>query len=169
MNPRPYWPITTFGLGYCRPFPGTWGSIPTVVIAGVLLFLNLGPNQSPWVYYPVLVGILVFFSAACVVQGDRAEARFGKKDPSQVVADETAGQAIPLLWIPASALNTNLHIAATLISAFVLFRLCDIIKPWPIRVVQRVPGGWGILIDDLMAGLLAWLILVAGIFVLASR
>lgn len=166
MSPRPFWPITTFGLGYCRPFPGTWGSIPTVVIAAFLMFTNLGPYQAPWAYYSTLVAILIFFSGACVIQGDRAEAKFGKKDPSQVVADETAGQAIPLLWLPQFALDTPIHMASTLFAAFVLFRLCDIIKPWPIRAVQSVPGGWGILIDDLLAGLLAWVVLLVALMMI---
>ncbi len=165
MKSQPLWPITTFGLGYCRPFPGTWGSIPTVLVAATLIALGQGPHQSPLIYLPVMLAILIFFSAACIMQGDRAEARFGKKDPSQVVADETAGQAIPLLWLPSVAFDKPLHAAATLFAAFVLFRLCDIIKPWPIRTVQRVPGGWGILIDDLMAGLLAWGLLYVGLVI----
>lgn len=165
MNPRPLWPITTFGLGYCRPFPGTWGSIPTVLLAASLLCAKLGPHQTPWLYNTLLMAVLIFFSAACIIQGDRAEARFGKKDPSQVVADETAGQVIPLLCLPAAAFETPLRASATLFAAFVLFRICDILKPWPIRAAQKVPGGWGILIDDLLAGLLAWLILLIGVHV----
>ncbi|MBU6412550.1 MAG: phosphatidylglycerophosphatase A [Planctomycetes bacterium] len=168
MKSQPLWPITTFGLGYCRPFPGTWGSIPTVLIAAALIGLGHGPQQSPYLYVPVMLGVLIFFSAACVVQGDRAEARFGKKDPSQVVADETAGQAIPLLWLPAAAIATPFQIAGSLFAAFVLFRLCDIIKPWPIRSVQSVPGGWGILVDDLLAGLLAAGLLWIGFFITGS-
>jgi phosphatidylglycerophosphatase A len=168
MTSKPLWPITTFGLGYCRPFPGTWGSIPTVVIAAALIAGGFGPHQFPWLYHPTLAAILIFFSGACVIQGDRAEAKFGKKDPSQVVADETAGQALPLLWIPAHGLDTPLQAASTLLAAFVLFRLCDIIKPWPIRAVQKVPGGWGILIDDLLAGLLAWALLLIGLYALAA-
>jgi phosphatidylglycerophosphatase A len=89
------------------------------------------------------------------VQGDRAEVCFFKKDPSQVVADETAGQCLPLMFLPASAFATVGQAAFTIAWAFICFRLLDIVKPWPARGLQRVPGGWGILIDDLFAGVYA--------------
>src|SRR5690606_9857230 len=93
----------------------------------------------------------------CVTQGDRAEARFLKKDPSQVVADETAGQAVTLMFIPPMA-GAGAAAAFSLIFAFLAFRLLDIVKPWPARQIQRIPGGWGVVLDDLAAGVYAGLI-----------
>jgi phosphatidylglycerophosphatase A len=107
----------------------------------------------------VLLAVLVIFSVACVVQGDAAEARFLKKDPSQAVADETAGQCIPLLGVPLLYGSLG-HAAAVLSIAFVGFRLMDIIKPWPARGLQSAPSGWGILLDDLFAGVYALLIVI---------
>lgn len=147
--------ITTFGLGSMRPAPGTWGSLPPVAAATLLLTLGHGPEQSRWLFDGVQAAFLLIFSIACVMQGDRAEAHFGRKDPGNVVADETAGQSLALIFLPAAAFADPMRSAFTLATAFLAFRLLDIVKPWPARGLQRVPGGWGILIDDLIAGLYA--------------
>ncbi len=149
--------ITVFGLGFMRPASGTWGSTPPVLIAGALIALGFAPGTSTTstlVYHAVLALLFVTFAGACVVQGDRAEARFGH-DPSEVVADEVAGQCIALLALPAAALATPIKAALTLATSFLAFRVLDIVKPWPARQLQRVPSGWGILLDDLFAGLFA--------------
>ncbi len=154
--------VTTFGLGLMRPASGTWGSMPTVAIAGVLMLSGLRPCGdgvlASVVYHGVLVAVLLVFSWACIAFGDGAEVFFGKKDPGSVVADETAGQTIPLLALPAMATGTFWHLVFTLALAFVAFRVCDIVKAWPARGWQRYPGGWGILIDDLVAGVQALVI-----------
>lgn len=147
--------ITTFGLGHMRPASGTWGSMPPVALAAVLMLAGLGPLDTPLAYYGVLALTFVVFCWACVAHGDRAEARFGGKDPSEVVADETAGMTIPLIAIPWAGLETWPKTFATLALCFVAFRVMDIIKPPPARGLQRIPGGWGILIDDLLAGVYA--------------
>lgn len=147
--------ITVFGLGHMRPAPGTWGSLPPVFVAAALLVLGLGQATHPVLYSGILGGVLFAFSLACIVQGDRAEAVFGKKDPSEAVADETAGQALALIWLPRVAGDSPMAAAFTLGLSFFAFRLFDIVKPWPARGLQRIPGGWGILIDDLFAGLYA--------------
>lgn len=164
MPPRPLRFITTFGLGHMRPASGTWGSLPPVFVAGMLLAFHAGPDAQPWVYYLVLAAILVVFSAACVIDGDAAEARFGEKDPSQVVADETAGQCLPLLAILPTSVDTPAHAAMFVAIAFFAFRILDIIKPPPAKGWQRIPGGWGILVDDLVAGLYA-----AAVVIVAQR
>ncbi|MFO0835009.1 MAG: phosphatidylglycerophosphatase A [Phycisphaerales bacterium] len=149
--------ITVFGLGFMRPASGTWGSMPPVLIAGALIALGFAPGASATssvIYHAVLALLFVIFAGACVAQGDRAEARFGH-DPSEVVADEVAGQCIALAALPAGALATPMKAALTLATAFLAFRLLDIVKPWPARQLQRVPSGWGILLDDLFAGLYA--------------
>jgi phosphatidylglycerophosphatase A len=153
--------ITTFGLGHMRPASGTWGSLPPVAVAGALMLVGLGPDEAPWIFRGVLSVILVVFCWVCIRDAEAAEARYGRKDPSQVVADETAGQCIPLMMIPAAVMSSPLLAAAALLYAFLAFRVLDIIKPWPAFMLQRVPGGWGILLDDLFAGFYAGLLLLA--------
>jgi phosphatidylglycerophosphatase A len=156
------WMVTVFGLGYLRPAPGTWGSLPSVVIAAALIAAGAGPAGKACVYWAVLGAITLIFTAACVALGDKAEARFWKKDPSQVVADETAGQAVTLLFLPPAAAATSRPglAACWLLAAFLAFRAMDIIKPWPARQIQSVPGGWGVVLDDLVAGVYAGLIVL---------
>lgn len=152
--------ITVFGLGFMRPASGTWGSMPPVILAAALIALGFAPGTSTThtlVYHAWLAIVFVVFAGACVVQGDRAEARFGQ-DPSEVVADEVAGQCIALAALPSAALATPTKTALTLAAAFLAFRLLDIVKPWPARQLQRVPAGWGILLDDLFAGFYAMIV-----------
>jgi phosphatidylglycerophosphatase A len=104
--------------------------------------------------------IILVFSAACLLQADRAEARFNRKDPGQVVADEMAGMALTLLMLPAAGMVTGVRAAFTLVFAFLAFRIMDIVKPWPAGAMQRIPGGWGILLDDLAAGLYAGVLIL---------
>lgn len=150
--------VTVFGLGYLRPAPGTWGSLPSVALAAVLIAAGVGPASHPWLYLLVLAVVTVVFTLACVVLGDRAEARFWKKDPSQVVADETAGQALTLMFLPAAATVGAGRASFAVICGFLAFRLMDIVKPWPARQIQRIPTGWGVVLDDLVAGVYAGLI-----------
>lgn len=152
--------VTVFGLGFMRPASGTWGSMPPVFLAAALIALGYAPGTSSsntLVYHAALSLVFVIFAGACVVQGDRAEARFGH-DPSEVVADEVAGQCIALAALPTAALATPMKTVFTLAAAFIAFRLLDIVKPWPARQLQRVPGGWGILLDDLFAGFYAMIV-----------
>ena len=138
--------VTTFGLGFMRPASGTWGSMPTVVIAGLLLALGQVPvwgTLAWWIYHGALLAVFLIFSAACVQFGSAAEVRFGKKDPGQVVADETAGQCLPLMFLPAHAFDSPFRAA---------------IKPWPAYGLQRLAAGWGVLMDDIAAGIQAAII-----------
>lgn len=155
QTPLSFHLITTFGLGFRRPASGTWGSVPPVALALLLMLTGFGPRESFAAYYGSLVIVLVAFCWACIAHGDLAEVRFGEKDPSEVVADETAGQCIPLLAIPWAGLADWPRTIATLAFCFIAFRVMDIWKPPPARGLQRIPGGWGILIDDLVAGVYA--------------
>ncbi len=153
--------LTTHGLGHLRPASGTWGSIPPVVIAMVMIMAGLTAESSPytWVYYLVMSLIVIVYSAFCVVLGHEAEAKWGK-DPSEVVADETAGQAVTLLFVPFGMCACPLSTIGVMALAFVLFRLFDIFKPWPAGAMQRISGGWGILLDDLIAGAMAGILML---------
>lgn len=153
--------LTTFRLGHLRPFPGTWGSMPTAAVAWLMLLAGLGPatgDGASWLYHLVLLAILVVFTAACILFGDIAEAVW-RKDPSQVVADETAGMCLPLLFLPAWTVDTAWEATAVVIAAFVLFRAFDIVKPWPAGRLQSLPAGWGIVVDDLVAGAMALVVM----------
>ena len=156
--------LTVFGLGHMRIASGTWGSMPAVGLALGLVFV-LGQRELTTFEHVVisvsiaLVGLL--FAIACVRFGQEGEQAFGKKDPRQIVADEMAGQSLALLALPWRALNNssdwwwNLTLAAT---AFLAFRILDIIKPPPAYKIQKLKGGWGVLADDLVAGFYALII-----------
>jgi len=144
------WMTTGMGLGLMRPAPGTWGSLPPVALAMVLAFAGTNPRTIDM----ALAAVGMVFGLACLVWGQSAERRFGKKDPGAVVADEIAGQSLALMWLPWS-IGNNARIIATCAIAFFAFRLFDIVKPPPARGWQRFEGGLGILIDDLVAGFYA--------------
>ncbi|GAB4386274.1 MAG: phosphatidylglycerophosphatase A [Phycisphaerales bacterium] len=165
-RPGVFWNLlTTFGLGYRQPASGTWGSLPSVALAGAMLACGAGPGSMPLIYFGVLGVVMVAFTLVCVLRGDEAEARWGV-DPGQVVADETAGQCLALMFIPASAQADPRAAVFLLLAAFVLFRFFDIIKLEPARSLQRVPGGWGIALDDWAAGLYAGVVVwVLGLMV----
>ena len=141
--------LTVFGLGHLRPAPGTWGSAAAVCFCMGMLWSGMSP-QAITVAMLVLV---VVFGAVCVALGRWSETHYGKSDPSEVVADEVAGQALALMFLPWHAPGDgtlwNLAMAGT---AFAAFRFFDILKPPPINQIQRAPAGWGILLDDLLAG-----------------
>lgn len=152
--------LTTSGLGYMRPASGTWGSLPPVLIAYVMLTLSIGPGHDlAWVYYGLLTLIFIIYSGACVLLGHEAEAKWGK-DPSEVVADETAGQCLTLMMIPAGICNCTMTTMGAVFGAFFLFRAFDVLKPWPAGAMQKIAGGWGILLDDIFAGIMAGIALI---------
>jgi phosphatidylglycerophosphatase A len=140
------WLASSFGLGKLPFAPGTWGSLPAVVLYQVLGFL------APGAAVYGMAALLVLFSWICVQCAPAVIRRTGRNDPQEVVADETAGQALTLLAV---AWVFPVHICNTAVLGFALFRLFDITKPWPIRRLEKLPSGWGILADDLAAGVYA--------------
>ncbi len=146
--------LTAGGLGLAPSASGTFGSLPRMVIAFVLAMLG----QSVWVISLVMLLLLLVFSVACIRFGGEAEELFGRKDPGQVVADEVAGQSLALLFLPwadpamPGALWQNMILA---IGAFLAFRFFDILKPPPASNLESLKGGLGILVDDLVTGLMA--------------
>jgi phosphatidylglycerophosphatase A len=108
-----------------------------------------------------MAALILTGSIICVQYAPAAMAATRKKDPREVVADEFAGQAVTFIFSPFLSMGqaTPQQVYITAFTGFVLFRLFDISKPWPIRQFEKYPAGWGILADDLMAGVYAWIVL----------
>jgi phosphatidylglycerophosphatase A len=137
---------TFFGAGLLKPGPGTYGSI-----AAALLWYGaahtLHPSLSALAIgtaVAALIATLIGIPAATIVAHES-----GRKDPGHVVIDEVAGQLIALIAMPAD-------IGYAVFGLF-LFRFFDILKPWPVRQLEKLPEGTGIMLDDVAAGLLALL------------
>ena len=138
--------VSAGGLGYLPIAPGTWGSL-----AGVAIFLLAGLTAWPLMTALICLAGVLIFSVLNVVLGPWACSHYGAKDPSPVVIDEVAGYLVAVLFLPID--GANLYYSAA--CAFFAFRIFDIIKPPPARRLERLRAGWGILADDLMAGLYA--------------
>ena len=113
-------------------------------------------HVSPLIMSIVMAAVALVSSAICVGYAPSAIAATGKNDPGEVVVDEVAGQAVTFLAIGALPVKQVWLVA---VGGFALFRLFDITKPWPIRKLETLPKGWGILADDLLAGVYAWIAL----------
>jgi phosphatidylglycerophosphatase A len=137
--------LTAGGLGLLRPASGTWGSLPPAALA----FLMARLGCPAWQVSLAMALVVIAASVATVRFGDLGERIFGKKDPGSVVSDEVAGQALTLIWLPwGIGFREDFSLAA---AGFLLFRVLDIVKPPPARGIQSRSGGWGILLDDLVA------------------
>jgi phosphatidylglycerophosphatase A len=142
------WAIGTFfGAGLLKPGPGTYGSIAAVLLwFGAAHLLHPAPFAlAIGTAIAALAATLIGIPAATIVARES-----GREDPGHVVIDEVAGQLIALIAIPADWR----HAAISLL----LFRIFDILKPPPIRQLERLPGGTGIMLDDVAAGLFALLL-----------
>jgi phosphatidylglycerophosphatase A len=137
---------TWFGSGLSPVVPGTAGTAASLPLAWALgVFLPAWGAWSPWC---LAAGLLLFYPA--VLAAGRVEDAIGKHDPGAVVVDETLGTLLTMAFLPASAF---LHWPAYG-AAFFVFRALDIWKPGVIGRSQDLPGGWGIVVDDVLAGLL---------------
>jgi len=158
------WIATCFGLGWLPVAPGTWGSLPPAIVFGVLMYCGV-----PDVIITIVMGVLtVLGSVACLCCARASTAATGKNDPGEVVMDEFAGQALTFLAMPLLG-PRNLSGGESFLVAllgFLLFRAFDIVKPWPIRRLERLPGAWGVLMDDLAAGVISAIVLYAAVFLL---
>jgi phosphatidylglycerophosphatase A len=135
--------ISTWGVGYLPLMPGTFGS---AVGVGVFLLLQWWPAQ--------LVAI-VLITWTGIWAASRSEQLLARKDPGIVVVDEVAGQMIALLPVSIFGLGRM-----WIIVSFILFRAFDIFKPYPARRFEALPGGLGIMADDLVAGFYAAVVVV---------
>jgi len=131
------------GIGKA-PFAGGTAATLLVGAPAALLLAGLPDALSP--PFILLVCILGTLGAELAIRD------LGREDPREVVVDELAGYLLTMLWLPATWLSLS--------AGFVLFRLFDIWKPWPVRWADaNVKGGWGAMLDDLLAGLMAHVVL----------
>jgi phosphatidylglycerophosphatase A len=145
LRTAPLWATlvaTFFGVGRLKPGPGTWGSLATVLL-WALASSQLAAAQRTWA--------TIFAASAVTLIGIPAATRVaratGSKDPQLIVIDEVAGQLVALTAVPLAW--------KTFLAGFILFRAFDIWKPFPIRRLERLPEGTGIVVDDLGAGFYA--------------
>lgn len=149
--------LSCFGLGRLPIAPGTWGSLPPAIIFALMCYFGASAGSISI----VMVALALAGSIACVALAPDVIKEMGDTDPREVVADEVAGQAVTFLvaglFLPGG--YTSWHIMVTAMAGFLLFRLFDILKPPPIYRIQKLPAGWGILADDLLAGVYAAIVL----------
>ncbi len=175
-----WWVATGFGSGYLRPAPGTCGSLAAllawcgIVAITIQPLANLGlshPNAVrseglPWICEAIFLALPILMTWIAVKASHLVVGETGDKDPGFIVADEWAGLWIAL-WAVRWPLSHDLDFLfghffsggwralPELALPFFLFRLFDIWKPWPVRQIQALPGGTGIVADDVIAGLYA--------------
>jgi phosphatidylglycerophosphatase A len=125
---------TFFYSGLFPVAPGTAGTLAAIPLFYLVSF-------TPIYFYLTITVLIILVS---VWASGVAEEIFGKTDPGQVVADEVCGYLITMILVPVTLSN--------IFMGFLLFRLFDIAKPYPIRKLEKLPGGWGIVMDDVMAG-----------------
>jgi len=135
------WIATAGGAGYFPIAPGTAGSLVGVAVVVALAQLPLHGTRS----VAVLAAAALALFAAGVWAAGKAEGFFERTDPGQVVIDEVVGQMLTFLLIPHATWKW-------LVGGFILFRVFDILKPFPARQAERIPRGWGIMLDDVVAG-----------------
>lgn len=153
MKP-PFLPVligTGFGSGFSPFAPGTAGALLASAV-WIMLYFCLPFPALLW----ATATLAIVFTFAGVWAADKLEASWGE-DPSRVVVDEMVGVWIPLLAVPNSE-----YWYWYVIAAFALFRLLDIFKPLGIRKMESIKGGWGVMMDDILAGVYS-LILLAGV------
>jgi phosphatidylglycerophosphatase A len=132
---------TGFGSGYSPVAPGTAGSA-----VGLLLFWPLALVGVTWQIAACVAGLVIGAGASGMLARE-----LGRKDPGLAVIDEVVGMWVTLVGLPFGV--------RTALVGFVLFRVMDVVKPWPARELEHLPGGWGIMADDVAAGIYAHLAL----------
>ena len=144
VPPAPSWATmvaTVFGIGRLRPGPGTWGSA-----AAVLLWAVVAYALAPALRTPVAIGLAVAVTLIGIPAATLVARGYGAKDPQFVVVDEVAGQLVALIAVPFAW--------KSFLAGFILFRVFDIVKPPPVRQLEAIPEGAGIVLDDIAAGLM---------------
>jgi phosphatidylglycerophosphatase A len=137
---------TFFGIGRLRPGPGTWASAVTAAIWAALAHV-----LPPSLRTPVAITITALITLMGIPAATRVSRAAATKDPQFVVIDEVAGQLIALIAVPLAW--------KTFLAGLILFRAFDIIKPPPVRQLERLPEGTGIVLDDVAAGIFALVVM----------
>lgn len=137
--------FTGFYSGYFPIAPGTAGTVVAMIL---VLIEYLIFKQNSWIVNLIL--LIIFFYPSIRLSDDGAKF-FNKKDPKQVVIDEIIGYWITILFFPISY--------KLIIVAFIAFRVFDISKPYPVKSVEKIKGGAGIVLDDCVAGIFAWIVI----------
>lgn len=148
------WIATCAGIGYFPVIPGTAGSAVGLLISAAL---GRAPVAPAW-RIVVLAALAIVLFALGVWAAGRAEKFFGRTDPGAVVVDEVVGQMITFLARPQATWKW-------LLAGFILFRVLDVVKPFPAGRAERLPGGWGIMLDDVVAGAYSLVLLTLAGFV----
>ena len=149
---------TFFGVGYLRPAPGPWGSLAALPVAYLVL-----STTNAW----MLLNLTVFLFVTGVIATRAVTGGQDDHDPSYIVIDEVVGQWIALFPVGYGAMIAGVPVSALWpgwIAAFVLFRLFDIWKPWLVGKADARNDAWGVMLDDVFAGLFA----AVGVVVLAG-
>ncbi len=133
------------GIGY---FPVGPGTVASAVTAAAFLLLWPARLSPMW-----LLAVAILLLAPCAWAAGLFERRVGRRDPQTVVVDELLGQMIALAAVPAAPAGPAWSYG---VLGFILFRIFDILKPFPVRRLERLPGGWGVLVDDYGAGVYAF-------------
>jgi phosphatidylglycerophosphatase A len=143
-----------YGLGFAPVASGTFGSIPPVVI-----FMALSIFEVNWLITAAIMFILaVDFSFFTVMFSKPVIDEQADHDPSEIVSDEVAGQSLTLLMISPIMITQPCWVS---VLAFFFFRLFDVLKPFPCKRLEKLPLGWGILMDDIAAGIYAGAVMIA--------
>jgi phosphatidylglycerophosphatase A len=145
----PLWAVVTatfFGFGRLKPGPGTWGSA-----AAVLLWAALSRAVPPNLRTSTAIALAALICTIGIPAATRVCRASGEKDPQFVVIDEVAGQLIALIAVPLAW--------KTFLAGFILFRAFDIVKPPPVRQLERLSEGTGIVLDDVAAGICALVVM----------
>ena len=137
---------TFFGIGRLRPGPGTWASAATV-----LIWAAVARQLSPALRTPVAVAVAALVTLIGIPAATRVARASAAKDPQFVVIDEVAGQLIALIAVPLAW--------KTFLAGLILFRAFDIVKPPPVRQLEKLPEGMGIVLDDVAAGIFALIVM----------
>jgi len=142
-----------FGLGWLPLAPGSWGSLPPTIIFTLICYFGTSTISLSI----IMAALVLAGSIVCVKFAPAVITMTGKNDPGEIVADEIAGQSVTFLTVGFLAIETfsTKQILGIAALGFLLYRAFDAVKPWPIHKFEKLPAGWGILADDLMAGVYA--------------
>ena len=155
--------LSAFGMGFMPFAPGTWGSLWAALMAFMVAFVF----KSPMAVNITLVILFIYGFWATVYFGDKGIENYGD-DPGMIVSDEVCGQALTLFWLLPWGQMTNAEMIYYFLAGFLLFRIFDIIKVWPASYFDRQKTKWGVLFDDIAAGVYAGAVLQAGRILIAG-